>query len=129
MEFELYPEVSITEDRKYEVEAIGKDGNYTAIVVVTHFGHRCGYVGVPESHPAYNIHYNNLEHIDVHGGLTFSGGDAKYPIETNGKMWWLGFDYAHYGDNPNIQNTKYVMSECENLAEQLKIMEIKLLEE
>ena len=39
-------------------------------------------------------------YFDVHGGLTYSGGNEKYPIESD--LWWFGFDCAHYGDGKDI---------------------------
>jgi hypothetical protein len=66
--------------------------------------------------------------FDVHGGITFAGGDGKYPADGDG--WWFGFDCAHAGDgslNPKVnwddspvRSTEYVASECESLAAQLK---------
>src|SRR5437870_1777392 len=35
------------------------------------FGFWCGYVAVPNGHPAYERHYDALD-LSVHGGLTFS---------------------------------------------------------
>lgn len=77
-------------------------------------GHWCGYVGVPEGHPAFGRDYDDVrigddEWPDVHGGLTF----ADFCQETTGPergvchvpfpgdpdhIWWLGFDCAHSGD-------------------------------
>ena len=62
----------------------------------------------------------------VHGGLTYSGGD-DYPIETNPKLWWFGFDCSHYGDGTNSQpgihrSLKFVIQECESLANQLSTL-------
>ncbi len=70
--------------------------------------------------------------FSVHGGLTFSKGNGKYPIPGNG-LWWFGFDCAHLGDgttNPRLQmfydgpvrDLEYVVGECESLAEQLMTM-------
>lgn len=63
--------------------------------------------------------------FDVHGGITYSGGDGKYPIQEQ-NLWWFGFDCGHNGDastySPNIgvlRSQEYVMNECENLAQQL----------
>lgn len=44
-----------------------------------------GYVRVPEGHPWHGKDYDDIP-ADVHGGLTYSGGD------------WIGFDTAHLGD-------------------------------
>lgn len=78
------------------------------IVVFNKNGIRCGYVGVPASHPLYekeyddelftNI-YNTIEsYFDCHGGITFTEGgkNSNYPIESD--LWWFGFDCGHYED-------------------------------
>jgi hypothetical protein len=77
--------------------------------------------------------------FNVHGGLTFSGaGSDGYPTESDG--WWFGFDCHHHGDgeiepHPNpifsscfegpARNLDYVERECENLACQLSVVDIK----
>lgn len=50
------------------------------------FGHLCGYIEVGADHPWHALTYNDLNDVDVHGGLTFS---------EKGKF---GFDCAHAGD-------------------------------
>jgi hypothetical protein len=72
-------------------------------------GHLCGYVGVLESHPWFGREYDEMDSIEVHGGLTFS--DRCSPNETpeqgicyivepgeSAVVWWLGFDCAHSCD-------------------------------
>lgn len=58
-------------------------------------------------------------YIDVHGGVTYSGGNDTYPIEDSG-LWWFGFDCGHFGDSPEVQDLNYVVKECESMAKQLK---------
>ena len=81
------------------------------LIVRNHAGALCGYVGVPEGHPAYRKHYDHdtLHNINVHGGLTFAdhctkgGSEDRHichvpaPGEPD-NVWWLGFDCAHLGD-------------------------------
>ena len=67
--------------------------------------------------------------FDVHGGLTFSRGGGKYPVQSEG--WWFGFDCSHHGDgsmredmnfpddNYPVRSEDYVVAECESLARQL----------
>jgi hypothetical protein len=72
----------------------------------------CGYVGVPETHPAFAKHYDKVD-ADVHGGLTYSDFCQTHPsgeehpaqgichVPYAGRphrVWWLGFDCAHSGD-------------------------------
>lgn len=65
-------------------------------------GALCGYVGVPESHPWHGVHYDEPS-ADVHGGLNY--GSACNGVichsaddETDGKLFWFGFDTAHWHD-------------------------------
>ncbi|KVT60618.1 hypothetical protein BGV56_00830 [Burkholderia ubonensis] len=79
------------------------------------FGHWCGYVGVPPSHPMYAREYSdiyeNVVVLDVHGGLTFSDHCDPLHDEETGRgichvpepgspddVWWLGFDCGHAFD-------------------------------
>ena len=76
-------------------------------------GALCGYVGVPNGHPWYGQHYDNLNTLggglDVHGGLTFSEKCDPTATEEHGichvpepgrprDVWWHGFDCAHAMD-------------------------------
>ena len=55
-------------------------------------GHLCGYVGIPKGHPCYGVGYNDMDGIEVHGGLTYSEVDDK-------RQWHVfGFDAGHGGD-------------------------------
>ncbi len=67
------------------------DGFPWAIVINPGLGHFCAYVGVPKGHPWHGKHYDAVEGIDIHGGLTYSEPD-------DGGTYWLGWDYAHGGD-------------------------------
>ena len=72
-------------------------------------GHWCGYVGVPEGHPAFGKDYHDDLVVEVHGGITFgdvcdqSKGEAEgiCHIPSLGEpdhVWWLGFDCHHAWD-------------------------------
>lgn len=57
------------------------------------FGYDNGYVGVPRNHPAYGRHYEEMAHIRVPGGLTFSGSClGGYQFQD---YWFFGFDTCH----------------------------------
>lgn len=43
----------------YEVDRKWHCQGYTCVVVSTDMGHRCGYVGVPKSHPLYGKEYGD----------------------------------------------------------------------
>lgn len=100
-------------------------------------GHRCGYVAVPEGHPAYGMDMGGIDAmVDVHGGVTYSE-------EQNG-FWVFGFDTMHVCDLPDesicenddfyrhavliagddgvVWTTDMVVRECESMASQLKGM-------
>ena len=74
-------------------------------VVVSYGGHPCAYVRIPENHPLYNDVVNDGHdylNISCHGGLTFDGT----PIcVTDG--YWIGWDYAHYGDYIGYADTTF----------------------
>lgn len=79
--------------------------------------------------------------FDVHGSLTYSGGNGKYPVESN--LWWFGYDCAHHGDRASdeyletlrtkypdmpfmwsdetgtFRDADYCERECESLARQI----------
>jgi len=85
--------------------------------------------------------------FDVHGGITFSEGDGKFPVVGEG-VWWFGFDCAHYGDAKDmsimsekyqkieltypssfpgdiVRSLEYCINECESLAVQLQDLVVK----
>lgn len=76
-------------------------------------GYYCGYVAIPFRHPFYKKDYQDLDWIDVHGGLTFSG----YLGFSNDYL--LGFDCSHAGDSIKIQDEDYTLAECKKLVDQL----------
>src|SRR5690349_2134282 len=84
-----------------------KTGLPCLIVRGAYGGALCGYVGVKEGHPAFKKEYSEVDGIEVHGGLTFSGhcresGDEEEGIchksDDPAPVWWLGFDCAHCWD-------------------------------
>jgi hypothetical protein len=125
------------------------------VLMVRHqeMGHWCGYVGVPEGHPAFGKDYDDVD-VDVHGGLTFADecnenadnpASAVCHVPFEGRpdhVWWLGFDCAHaYDRSPGMsshlgalgladlpyqgdyRDRAYVENEIRDLAKQLKAME------
>ncbi|MCY4318339.1 MAG: hypothetical protein OXE76_03945 [Alphaproteobacteria bacterium] len=114
------------------------------ILRADHPGTLCGYVGVAEGHPYFRVDDDSdvlIDGIDVHGGLTFSGfcqasnDEAKGVCHAPGsgepdRVWWLGFDCAHYLDKGptglflghcegEYRDIPYVKAEVEKLAAQL----------
>lgn len=112
-----------------------------AVVIMGSLGYRCGYVGVPTTHPLFCVGYS-LDTpafeaaspegmLDVHGGLTYAGGGGDYPVPS--ELWWFGYDCGHYGDAPapgspmerltfsGVHRTlDFCIEQCESLAHQLK---------
>ena len=78
------------------------------VVTLTDFGHRCGYVRVPDR--LFDIFMDKglcaeeaLEYaFDVHGGITFStyvqSADSRFPQFG----YWIGFDCAHAEDGKDL---------------------------
>lgn len=69
------------------------------------YGAWCGYIGVPPGHPWHGKEYSTLEHVDVHGGLTYAercnpeAGVCHVPRRGEpADFWWIGFDCAHAFD-------------------------------
>lgn len=89
---------------------------YMCALIRNEMGNWCGYVAVPESHPAYKKDYDDID-VSVHGGLTYA--DTHLPVkgENNGgemfdPMWWLGFDCAHLDDFvPSIDDPDSAMNQ------------------
>ena len=68
--------------------------------IVSLGSHPCAYVELPKEHKWYGKYYDNIP-IDCHGGLTYSSTQGiicplNNPNHRDG--YWIGWDYAHYGD-------------------------------
>lgn len=106
-----------------------------------HMGVLCGYVGVPEGHPAHGKSYDDVD-VDVHGGLTYArechGSVCHVPEPGEpDRVWWFGFDCGHAwdlmpcGSSPELlskgidirfgtyRDLAFARAEVERLAEQL----------
>lgn len=87
-----------------------------------------GYVGLPHWHPLFNIHYDEIEDIYVHGGLTYS----DYYDDTK-NLWVIGFDTNHYNSlsytyDRVLEETFYLQYQCLNIKgvkEKLRLEKIK----
>lgn len=94
----------------------------------------CGYVKIPNSHPAFGKDYESLD-INVHGGLSFS--DVTLPQYPSEKVWYIGFDCSHAGDlcpamieyfSPHYdvyRTLEFVESELKRVVDQLIEMALK----
>ena len=71
-------------------------------------GHLTGYVGVPFEHPLFESSYDDIQGVmQVHGGLTYSGGLWFHDLATDvddphwedmAGLQWFGFDCGHFMD-------------------------------
>lgn len=102
---------------------------FPCVVLRTHSGHLCGYVGVPADNPYAQGHLNP-ETLKVHGGVTWSKLYDSKPGPQANDLFWIGFDCAHSGDfSPELdkrvplggtyRNIGYVTAECCALARQI----------
>ncbi len=106
-------------------------------------GNWCGYVGVEQGHPFFEVWYGDgpEDEVAVHGGLTFSAACQEGPEATtichvpepgeSDHVWWLGFDCGHAFDfapglghqlasqREEYRSLDYVRGECASLAGQL----------
>lgn len=113
-----------------------------AAIILTHGTHHCGYVEAPIA--LKNRDYNSIdEHIDVHGGITFSGELTMLPD----MGWMFGYDCNHWNDRqlctPEMEaaglsglsmyqhgvwrDEAYCTEECESMASQLISLNINKL--
>jgi len=76
--------------------------------------------------------------INCHGGLTYAGGNGKYPVESD--LHWFGFDCSHYDDahielsefdkqygfanEGTVRTLEYCQEQCESIADQLLQLEL-----
>lgn len=65
---------------RYIVEREFEHAGYKCVVVFQSLGHRCGYVGIPITHPLYGKGYDECPDISCHGGLTYADGGKNSNI-------------------------------------------------
>jgi len=114
--------------RTIEKDWITQAGLHAVVVHIASrmgFGEwRCGYVGVPKTHPWFGKGYNDEGPIncDVHGGLTYAD-NTLYVQPDDTDLWWFGYDCAHFDDGVygygDRKELSFCVEECENLANQL----------
>ncbi len=111
------------DDEPDKVQMLHKESGLDCLIVRAPLGALCGYVGVTEGHPFFNVDYGACtlkpacgepycEHtpesiLQVHGGITFSNmcqedrehGVCHTPLPgRSDKVFWLGFDCNHFDD-------------------------------
>ena len=75
-----------------------------------------GYVIIPKGHKFYEADDmdEDVMDLEVHGGITFA--DVLPEVGE----FALGFDCAHFRDNPFDNDDRYVSEECKNLIKEIK---------
>lgn len=79
-----------------------------------------GYVIIPKGHKFYRADDTDEDvmNLEVHGGITFAD------VLPEAKEFALGFDCAHFRDNPFDNDERYVCAECKDLIQQIKKKEL-----
>ena len=94
-----------------KVEKIFEYKGFDCAIVGQPHGCRCGYVRIPAGHLLFALgklrkpylQSTVLDHLSVHGGITYASASKKYPVPSENEEWWIGFDCAHAFDNPDPQ--------------------------
>lgn len=97
---------------------------YGAAVVQTPLGHLCGYVMVPNNHPAYgkpDEYDPSINEINCHGGITLAEfnnhPEHPYPVkQTETNAYWIGFDCGHYGDGRDPECVRRYLAGADGAA-------------
>lgn len=84
-------------------------------------GHYCAYIEVPPGHPWHGRSYDEVESTTPHGDFTYEGWGIppilKHSFRTDDDSFWLGWDYAHFGDyfieGLDITGKKWTRAEVE----------------
>lgn len=98
-------------------------------LIVSYGTHPCAYIEIPKDHKWFGIDYDDeeLNHIECHGGITFSG-DLSHILEKTGK-WFIGWDYAHIEDYDgllcNLNNYPFRDIRCKKWTTQEIYEEVK----
>lgn len=89
--------------------------------------HRCAYIIIPESHPLFDVPYDRINEEFVHGGFTYSGREhiTEVDEQISYPHRWLGWDYGHYGDTPELFPYERVAVETQEVAKYLHGMKSK----
>ena len=89
-------EMNYKKERGFEVLEKGISKGYNWFIV-SYGTHPCCYIGLPREHKYFGKVYDKMD-INCHGGLTFASSDYHYSIIDTPNIWWIGWDYAHWGD-------------------------------
>lgn len=91
-----YELLKVLERAETHLDADFTHAGFRCVVLFVGGSHGCGYVRIPEGHPAFSKDYDDVD-IDVHGGLTFKKS-SLWEIKEEKGFVWFGFDCSHAGD-------------------------------
>lgn len=94
--------------------------------------HPTAYIEIPKNDKLYKVFYMDVD-INCHGGLTYSEDHLRISDGTIMNGWFIGWDYAHYGDYIGYEEmfpeelkefgkkwtTLEIKEECKNVIEQI----------
>ena len=115
-----------------EILASGEYKGYN-YYVLSQGTHPCGYVEIPKNSKYFNVDYDNIP-VECHGGLTYGRGFLVGEATIDDNRYFIGWDYAHYGDyagywigsieeSLHVFDAKYttedIIRECKDVIEQL----------
>lgn len=96
--------------------------------ILTMGTHPTAYIEIPKESRYYAKFYDDIDDIDVHGGLTYSD-KRLYTDKGIFEGWFIGWDYNHY-DDFNLLLSKYghagkmwtvheIVEECQRVIDQI----------
>jgi hypothetical protein len=96
---------------------IDKEFHHDCVIVKLFARHFCGYVKLEKTSNLFGKRYDELTHLEVHGGVTYAGPNLSLGLET--PSWYIGFDCAHWCDRENPKNFEYVYEGLKSLSAQI----------
>ena len=88
MQYQVYRDIELLDSGIY------KNYNYYILSLGTH---PTAYIEIPKDNKIYKKDYSEID-LYVHGGLTYSRNFLWISEEKKLEGWFIGWDYAHYGD-------------------------------
>lgn len=58
----------------------------------------CAYIAIPDNHKLYGKRYSEIDCVECHGGLTYSGELYDFNRDKLVEQYVIGWDYGHWGD-------------------------------
>ena len=119
-------EIEYSPERKVELIATGHFWEYEYFILNLGW-HPTAYVKIPESHPFFGKFYDDVD-LEVHGRLTYSADHLWISEEVKINGWFLGWDYAHYGDYNGYMELPELKRFYENFSKEMTGRKWKTIE-